>query len=359
VLRWRLTVANGGGRFPPLAPTATRQVRIIQQVTQGATSQDRQNACIQSQAACPKGYDDSSSDAALLVEAMCKSADPPPCLYAQRNEHPDFGNLKNMVGAVPVPANQASEFYLLVRDEGKGRVKYADDRDWTLTLSWEDDPDEAGRLGGPTVVNLSSTTTQVDGVLTYGYGRVLHHRIDRGEGIRGPEDYDAYDTDRDLFQFNVSGMGDVAWQLQWVLDHGDAGSPPGDIALELTFCGTGAVVDGGLCGGAQTRILAYTGARLSPWYQPPTLEYATVLISRQVQANATVLTVEPIACQCLSASRVAAGKFFVNVAAVDRDRNDPISYHLRQSISAYPSTYVGDGGVTSCPVVDGGCGFAR
>lgn len=359
VLRWRLTVASGGGRFDPLAPTATRQVRFLQQVTQGATSQDRQNACIQSQAACPKGYDDPTSDPALLVEAVCKTADPPQCLYAQRNEHPDFGNLKNMVGAVPVPANQASEFYLLIRDEGKGRIKYADDRDWTLTLSWEDDADEASRQGGPTVINLGGTTAQADGVLTFGYGRVLQHRIDRGEGIRGPEDYDAYDTDKDLFQFNVAGAGDQAWQLQWVLDHGDAGSPPGDIALELTFCGTGAVADGGLCGGAQNRIFAYSSDPLSPWYQPPTLQYATVLISRQTQANSTVLTVEPIACQCLSASRVAAGKFFANIAGVDRDRNDPISYHVRQSITVYPSTYVGDAGVTSCPVVDAGCGFAR
>lgn len=360
VLRWRLTVAPNGGRFDPLAPTATRQVRFIQQVTQGATSQDRQLACINSRAACPKGYDDPSSDPALLVEAVCKTADPPHCLYAQRNEHPDFGNLKNMVGAVPVPANQASEFYLLVRDEGKGRVKYADDRDWTMTLSWEDDADEAGRLGGPTVITLGGATTEASGVLTYGYGRVLEHRIDRGEGIRGPEDYDAFDTDKDLYQFNVSGAGDQAWQLQWVLDHGDAGSPPGDIALELTFCGTGAVADGGLCGGAQNRIFAYTGDRLSPWYQPPTLQYATVLISRQNQGNSTVLTVEPIACQCLAASRVAAGRFYANIAGVDRDRNDPISYRVRQSISAYPSTYVGDGGATvSCPVVDAGCGFAR
>jgi hypothetical protein len=360
VLRWALAVAPGGGRFPPLAPTATRQVRFLQQVTQGATAQDRQRACITSAAACPRSFADPQSNEGLLVESVCKTADPPPCLLAQRNEHPDFGNLRNVVGALPVSANAASDVFLVLRDEGKGRLKYADDRDWTLTLTWEDDADEAGRQAGPTVVSLSGATTEVSGALTYGHGRTLRHRIDRGEGIRGPEDYDAVETDRDLFQFNLSDAGEQAWQLQWVLDHGDAGSPPGDIALEFTFCAGGPGGDGGLCGGAQSRLFAYSSDRLSPWYQPPTLQYATVLVSRQVLGNATVLTVEPVACQCLSAARVAAGQFFANVVGIDRDRNEPIAYRLRQSVSMYPSSYAADGGATmSCPVSDAGCGFAR
>lgn len=363
VLRWEATASNAAGRFPQLAPTATRQVRVLRQVTQGATSQDRQNACIQSAAACPKGYDDPRSDQALLVEAVCKTADPPHCLYAQRSEHPDFDNMKNLVGATPVPANQAVEFFLLFRDEGRGRLKYADDRDWTITLSWQDDPDEASRLSGPTVSTLGGSTSEATGALTFGYGRLLNIDLadpPLGRGIRGPEDYDAFDTDKDLYQFNVSGAGDTAWQLQWVIEHGDAGSPPGDLALEFTFCGSGGTGDGGLCGGAQTRILGWTPDRLSPWYQPPTLQYATMLISRQTQGNSTVLTVQPVACQCLSASRVAAGRFYANVAAVDRTRNDPLVYRVRQSIAPYPSTFVGDGGATvSCPVVDAGCGFAR
>ncbi|GMU63474.1 MAG: hypothetical protein AMXMBFR34_52370 [Myxococcaceae bacterium] len=360
VLRWELTAANGGGRFPPLAPTATRQVRFMKQVTQGATSQDRQNSCIQDKLACPKGYDDPSSDPALLVEAVCKTADPAPCLWAQRNEHPDYDNLKNLVGALPIAANQATEFYLLVRDEGRGRLKYADDRDWTLNLTREDDPDEARAT--PIVSALSGSTTEVTGALTYGYGRFLNFDFERrrGAGIRGPEDYDAYDTDRDLYQFNVAGAVDQSWQLEWVIEHGDGGSPPGEVAFEFTFCGTGAAGDGGLCGGSQTRIFAFTTDPQTPWYTPPTLQYATMLISRQTQANATTLTVQPVACQCLMAPRVAAGRFYANLLAVDRVGNAPLVYRVRQSLGAYPTSYTGDGGVSvSCPALDGGCGFAR
>ncbi|MEW5740892.1 MAG: hypothetical protein AB1938_18375 [Myxococcota bacterium] len=362
VLRWEMSVASGGGRFPPLAPTATRQVRFLRQVTQGATAQDRQNACITDPVACPKGYDDPQSDPALLVEAVCKTADPPHCLYAQRNEHPDYDNLKNLVGALPIPANQAVEFYMLVRDEGAGRIKYADDRDWTVNVRWDDDADEAMRQSGPTVSTLGGSTSEVSGALTYGYGRMLNFDFDRriGSGIRGPEDYDAFDTDKDLFQFNLSGAADLSWQLEWIIDHGDAGSPPGDVVFEFTFCGSGAAGDGGLCGGSQTRIFAFSTDPQTPWYTPPTLPYVATLISRQNQGNSTVLTVTPIACQCLSAPRVAAGRFFANLGVVDRTRNDPLVYRLRQSVGAYPSTYTGDGGATvSCPSGDGGCGFAR
>ncbi len=265
--------------------------------------------------------------------------------------------------ATPVPANQATEFYILFRDEGRGRVKYADDRDWTITLSWQDDADEAARLGGPTVSTLGASTSEATGALTYGYGRLLNIDLSDpplGQGIRGPEDYDAFDTDEDLFQFNVSGSTDQAWQLQWIIDHGDGGTPAGDVAFEFTFCGSGAAGDGGLCGGAQRRIFAWTDRNLSPWYLPPTLQYSTMLISKQTQGNSTVVTVEPVACQCLSASRVAAGRFYASVLAVDRTANHPINYRVRQSVSAYPSTFIGDGGATvSCPVVDAGCGFAR
>jgi hypothetical protein len=362
VLRWEMRVASGGGRFPPLAPTATRQVRFVRQVTQGVTAQDRQNACIRDPVACPKGYDDPQADSALLVDALCKAADPPLCLYAQRNEHPDYANLKNLVGALPIPANQAMDLYMVVRDEGRGRLKYADDRDWTINVRWDDDADEAGRQSGPTVVTLGGAPSEVSGALTYGYGRMLNFDLDdrTGRGIRGPQDYDAFDTDRDLFQFNLNGTTDLAWQLEWTIDHGDAGSPPGDLVFEFTFCGTGAASDGGLCPGAQTRLFAFSTRPQTPWYTPPTLPYVATLISRQNQGNSTVLTVQPIACQCLSASRVAAGRFFANLGAVDRTRNDPIVYRVRQSVSAYPSTYTGDGGATvSCPVLDGGCGFDR
>lgn len=363
VLRWRFSAATSGGRFEPLAPTATRQVRWLRQVSGAGTSEDRQQACISDGAVCPKGYDSPQSDNnSVLVEALCRASDPPQCLWAQRNEHPSFSNMKNMVGSLPVAANAAAEYFVMVRDEGKGRLKYADDRDWTLTISWEDDADEAGRGAGAQVVNLGGSTNEVSGVLSYGYGRQLLQQVERGEGIRGPEDYDAFDTDKDLYQFNVTsgvsedgGVAEQAWQLQWVIDHGTGSRPPGDISLEMTFCGTGGSGTG-LCPGAQNRLFAYNPSKLSPWYQPTTLQYATTLVSRQEVGNTTVFTVEPVSCQCLSSPRMAAGRFFINVAAVDRTRDEPITYRLRQSVTTYPTTYAADGGVASCPA---GCGFAR
>jgi hypothetical protein len=245
----------------------------------------------------------------------------------------------------------------------------ADDRDWSIELQWLDDADEASRLAGPTVMTLGNSSSSATGVLSFGYGRVLEpFDLNTGEGVRGPTDYDAYETDKDLFQFNLGGAtGDQSWAIEWEVAHPlDGGTiAPGELALELNFCSaTGAVPDGGLCAGQDTRIFSYTATALSPWYLPNNLGTAQVLFDRRTTGGATVITARPVGCWCLSSPRVAAGRFYVNVAGINRVSNDPIRYTVRQSISPYPGGFTGaDGGAANCPVVDAGtgsgCGFAR
>jgi hypothetical protein len=183
------------------------------------------------------------------------------------------------------------------------------------------------------------------------------------DGLRGINDYDAYDTDKDLFQFNFGGaMGDQGWEVSWELMHPPDGgtSPPGDIALELTFCSTGPTPDGGLCAGSQTRIFGYNPDSLTPWYLPQSSSNGRMLFSRVSTTTSTTITALPVGCSCFSAARTAPGYYFANVAAIDRTSNDPIRYRISQRIAAYPGNFTGpDGGSATCPVADAGCGFAR
>lgn len=359
-LRYRLTATTAGGRFDPLTGTPARQLRVSRRVTTGATAQDRQVACRTSASACPKALDGDVD----LVEALCNASDPPQCLYAQRNEeNPRLSMLRNMVGTIPVGVGQATEFLIVFRDEGQGAGRYADDRDWTLELEWKDDPDEAGRLSGPEVMALGASPTVAQGELTYGYGKYLDSEyFNSSSGLRGRNDYDAFDTDKDLFQFTLGGAtGDQSWEVSWELQHVDGGAtPPGEIALELTYCGTGTTGDGGLCPGAQQRIFAFNSDSLTPWYLPQSVSNGRMLFSKQTTATSTTITALPVGCSCISAARTAAGSFFANIAAIHRTSNDPIHYRITQRIGAYPTNFTTpDGGAGTCPVADGGCQFAR
>ncbi len=361
-LRYRVTAAPGGGRFEPISGTPARQVRITRRVTAGATAQDRQIACRTSSAVCYRGSDSDPG----LVDALCNASDPPQCLFAQRNEElPRIPELRNLVGAIPVVQNQATEFLVMFRDEGVGASKYADDRDWTLELTWADDADEAARLAGPTVLALSGTTSVASGELTYGYGRVYDpdRWFTQPGGLRGIADYDAYDTDRDLFQFGFgAATGDQSWELSWELMHANDGGmrAPGDIALELTFCSTGPVPDGGLCAGSQQRIFGYSGQSLTPWYLPQSASNGRMLFTKVSTTTSTTVTATPVGCTCFSAARTAGGVYYANIAAIDRLDNDPIRYRISQRIAPYPASFTTpDGGGGICPNGDGGCQFAR
>lgn len=356
-LRYGLAVSAGGGRFDPLTSTPTRQVRFFRRVTTGATVAARQQACQTDSVLCPR---DEAGDVDL-VQALCVAkdtsnmpVDPPLCLQAQRTEElPRLTGLRNLVGALPIGANVATQWVVMIQDEGLGIKKYADDRDWTLQLEWSDDADEA--LGTRSAaLGLSNQT--VEGALSFGYGRVLRDGyFDSTTGIRGRSDYDAYNTDRDLFRFDFDGtQGTQAWELSWELFHVDGGmAPPGELALDVTFCTeVGPASDGGLCAGAQQRIVAYNGDSLTPWYLPRSTANAQALYSQQVNPGETVISVLPVACSCVSAPRAVSNVFYANVGAIHRTSNEPLRYRITQRVLPYPGAW------PTCPVVDGGCGFA-
>jgi len=354
VLRYSVSVSGSGGRFPPTSNLPQRQIRLLTEVSTGATLADKRTNCKTNSTVCPKGY---GNDNTLkgLVDALCDLNDPPQCLWAEHDEEPNFGNLKNVQGAIPVPAHGSAVRYLLYfRDVGSARTKYADDRDYTIRVSWESDPTEAG--ASPQVISLSGSTSTAAGDISYGFGRLIDHDPNMGQGIRGPNDYNAYDTDVDSYRFNFPSSGDLAWNLEWDLIHPDAGSPPGDIAMEMTFCSNAA------CSTSTRRILSYKSGNLTPWYLPQSAGNATVLFTRNTSAGVTTIRAQPVGCWCFSSNYTPAGYFLIDVTGVDRDGNSRIRYAIRQSTGAYPQTYAGDGGTVSCPVsTDGGvnCGFPK
>lgn len=359
-LRYTLTPSMTAGRYAPLSGTPARQIRIMKPITTGATTQDRQTNCRTDTTLCPRADDYDP----MLHASICSSADPALCLYAQRNEeNPRLANLRNLVGAIPVlPSGTPTEFLLVFRDEGQGASKYADDKDWSLVLEFADDADDAARAGGPTMVTLGGTTTVSTGELTFGYGQYLDSDWFRqSQALRGLNDYDAYDTDRDLFQFNFGGaMGDQSWEISWDLQHPDGGTePPGELAFELTYC-AGSGGNTMLCPNAERqRIFAFNDQSLTPWYLPQSVGNGRMLFTRQNMGTFTTYTAAPVGCWCHSGPRVMAGSFFANVAALHRTSNDVMRYRVSQRLAPYPGGFTLDGGAQTCPVADGGCGFAR
>ncbi len=358
-LRYEITVAMGGGRFPPLSAVATRQARLVTQVNTGMTAQDRKTNCKNDPTVCPRSFADINSSEGQLVGELCGVADPPQCLWGERNEEAQIGgfkDLQNFVGAVPVP-NAGTTYFLSFRDQGARLVKYADDREWTMNIVLVDDPDEQSRAGGPAVYTLGSSALDAPGAISFGYGLVLDpFNLNSGQGVRGPNDYDAYETDKDLFQFNypAGAMGDQLWGLQWIINNNtDGGRAPGDIALEVTLCGTASGGDGGFCGAQSRFIYGATLGAITPWYLPTLEANRRILFTKMVTPATTVFTATPESCTCFAGSKVSpAGKFYVNVTGVNRVSNDPIQYTLRQTVATYPN------GNPNCPVTDGGCKFA-
>jgi hypothetical protein len=363
-LRYKWSVSMPAGRFPPLSKTPNRQLRAVKKVTQGTTLQDQKVACLNNSTVCPKGFDGNTNTAAQLVEDLCNNFNPPQCVLTQRAETVQFTNLKNFVGALPIEANQTSELFLQVRDEGLGKSKYADDKEWTLELEWRDDADEAARMGPPISTPLNAMPTFSTGNLSFGYGRILPpFDINSGTGIRAFDDYDAVPSDTDLFEYSFAGaMGDLTWQIEWQLGHPDGGTaPPGDIAMEFSVCDLGGP-DGGLCQGERKRIFAYSPEPFAPWYVAnQNLANSQQLFIRTPAPNVTTFQVKPVACQCFAKNRVAAQKFFMNVGAINRVSNEPIVYRLRQSVVAYPTPFTSaDGGSGTCPSgPDAGCRFTE
>ncbi len=364
VLHYRLRFnATQTGRFPPLAPVSDRQVRVVTQVNSGTLAQSR-NDCKTSSAVCPKGYSGAldTAQAQLLVEGLCDGQDPPWCLRSERTEDPQWMNLRNMEGTIPVPGHAAvARYFLFVQDDGNN---YADDRDYTLEVTYEADPDETTRAASlfetsALVENASFPVpvgAGVTGNLSHGYGRIIDNRVDQGQGVRGPNDYDAVPSDVDRFEFTLPALAvpqDRTWALEWELSHLDAGSPPSSIALDVSFCSLGTLPDGG-CMGIQ-RVMAYSGDTLSPWYSGAQMDRG-VLWTRTVGANSTTITAQPHGCFCIDPRTMSSGHFLISVGAIDRNRYDPTVFTVRQSLAPYPpASFMFDGGSVTCPTVaDGG-----
>ncbi|MBS1149916.1 MAG: hypothetical protein H6Q89_1614 [Myxococcaceae bacterium] len=76
----------------------------------------------------------------------------------------------------------------------------------------------------------------------------------------------------------------------------------------------------------------------------------------------TVVTAQPLGCFCMEGRFMSSGHFFVKVGGVDRNRDEPTYYTVRQSLAPYPPPSITiDGGAFNCPsaAVDGGsCRFA-
>ncbi len=370
VLHYKLEVNPSTGRFPPLAPASDRQLRVITQVTNGVTVGDKRVQCKTNSTICPKGYEGSAQNQSL-VEALCDAQDPPWCLWAERNEDVKYTNLKNLEGMIPVPGHAATtRYFLFVQDEGNN---YADDRDYTLRVSYDADPDDTARAALPFETANSSLAENasfpnpagagVSGVLSFGYGRQLTHDSERGQGVRASNDYDAVATDYDRFEFNLPGVAaptERTWALQWEIGHNDAGTIPSDLALELGFCTTATQADGGC--GAVNRLLAFSPDTIAPWYAPNTQMARGIQWTKVVGAKSTVVTAQPLGCFCMESRFMMSGHFFVKVGAADRERNEPIFYSLRQSLAPYPPpAFMVDGGSMTCPAspADGGsCRFA-
>ncbi len=352
VLQFDVRPGAGGGRFPPLSTSADRQLRVLAVVAQGAQT------CKMDPNVCPKGYEGSQLWQSQ-VEGMCDLS-PAQCLLAERNEHVSFANLRNFEGRLPVPPHAASlRYYVVVQDEGNN---WADDRDYTLTVRWLDDPDEAAAKAPVTLPQTTSypspsPAAEVSGDLSHGYGRVVQHDVNRGDGVRAPEDYDAVPSDVDRYQFDFpAGLTtEQSWALEWEILHLPDGGLPADLALELEFCDADA--DGGATGCATVSrglVLAYSPDRLAPWYSQ-SLADRTVLYERNRTATSTTVRAAPAGCFCYESRFVRGGRYYAKVLAVDRKSHEPVQYRVRSAYASYPQGFTTDGGARTCPVsTDGG-----
>ena len=359
-LRYKLTVAAGGGRFDPLKSGQqiegpNRYLRVLAGLPVGTTPAN----CTNTKAVCPKSYSSASdsADQAAFVGSFCNpKSGPPLCLFSQRQaeQQPPFSNMKNVVGAVPVPP-AGGTYYVMLRDEGHGVAKYADDCDWTIELTWADDADEAT----PTrTAALGGSPASSTGELTYGYGAFLDpFSFTTGAGIRGSPllDYDAFESDDDLWELTFGGAsGAQGWTLEWQTDHPAGGASAGELFFELSFCNApGAGTNGRPCPGT-TNLLGYVASG-TPWYLDPSqASNATNLFTKSETSTSITISMAPVGCWCFSAPEVASTHFYLNVRAANRVSNDPIRYTLRQSIGAYPGFFAPFAGCPGNPGVDAG-----
>lgn len=378
VLHYKLTPGTAPGRFPPLPGPLDRQMRVFTEVKDGATLTDRQNNCRTRANVCPR-REDAPADQLGLAESYC-GLTPPRCMWSAREEHPKFAALKNFEGAVPVAAHSATQrWFVVLEDEGSN---WADDREYTLTVTWRDDADEASRVSGTTEQTQSRALAldgaasgfpnppagagfELSGKLSYGYGFWRNNDALKGEGVRGPEDYDAFTSDGDryelVFPAGLAAPLDRTWELQWEVDKPENGRPPFDLALEIEFC------DGAKSTSSCSvvrRTLGYTGGNLGSWHsagqQGVTFQ---PVYAKEELATSSRVTALAWGCFCFEPRFVLGGKFFVKVVAVDREHYGDLPYRIRTALTSYPKAY--NGGSCPAPVAnatggwDPGCKFTQ
>jgi hypothetical protein len=296
-------------------------------------------------------------------------------MWSAREEHTKFAGLRNFEGAVPVgPRGATTRYFVLVEDEGNN---WADDREYTLTVTWRDDADEASRMSGSTEQTQSRTIAvdtsgsafpappagaafELTGKLSYGYGYWRNHDATRGEGVRGPDDYDARSSDGDryelVFPAGLAAPLDRTWELQWEVDKGPGGERPYDLVLEVEFCDGTNSTSG--CS-AVRRTLGYKGGNLGAWHSSGVAgaPFAPVY-SQEAMSDRTRVTALAWGCFCFEPRFVTGGKFYVKVLAVDRDSYADVPYRVRTALTSYPKAYNGG----SCPAPTAaapGCRFTQ
>ena len=388
-LHYKLVPTDQGGRFEPLPGLVDRQLRVLTEVSTGATPVERQVQCVAAEAVCPKGYAENAGMEGL-VEELCQGSDPSGkslCLRALRSEATSFVGLSNFEGVLQVPPSGSSTRYaFLVQDEGNS---WADDRDYRLEITWSaEDGDEQGAVNGSgveadrpkTLANDSAAASypnpptgsafEVTGQLSHGFGRLREGDRATGRGVRGPNDYDSVPSDRDVFMYALPAAGspaDLTWELQWEVGHAaGAASAPHQLLLDLTFC------DGDKTPGSCTQVstgssgvpltLSYQPGPLRVWHLPSSSTELQPAYSQVVSAGKTTVTLLPFGCGCLEPRFVRGGTMFVTVSAAERMSYAPVPYTLRMAYSAYPKSYLGPGDVSrSCPAPMGtepGCRFS-
>ncbi|NBD07737.1 hypothetical protein FOF48_01370 [Corallococcus sp. Z5C101001] len=387
VLRYRLVEVPTTVRFDPLplplGQLPDRQVLVFTTVSTSVTAEQRAT-CTNDATVCPRDVRE-HPDAPGLVQAYCNNPEAVLCIQSLREESDParFPSLRNFQGALPVPAHAATTTYhFVVQDDGNN---WADDRDYRLEVSWEDDDAEevaaysggveqarAKTLNGVGAGNLpvGNATFEAKGQLSYGHGRLRTNDRATGLGVRGPEDYDAVPSDTDTFQYQLPALSapeDAAWLVQWEVENLADGGTPHGLALDLTFC-DGNSTDGGAgtctpvsttsTGGALT--LAYNPSVMRAWHTSVSTPLSSYQALYQLEktASTTRVTVAPYACACLERRFIKGGTLKVAVSATERTDYERVGYTLRTGYGDYPRGYTAaDGGApTQCPApaLDGG-----
>lgn len=373
VLRYRFRPQTGTGRFPALPTPLSgpdREVLVVTEVTTGANVGERIQNCKTDPVVCPKGYA-GNPNFQTSVEQYC-ALTPPQCLHSSREEDPSFQGLRNFEGRLPVPPHTNNlVYYLSVQDVGND---WADDRDYGLDVTLLADPDEEPRAALPAETQVATlqedvsgstfpvppgNATVLSGNLSFGYGRTVDNEPALGDGIRGPSDYDAVETDIDRFELqfpSISPPLDRTWEVQWSVAHAN-GSAPHRLSLEIEFCDGARTAPPGCysvtrSSGGGALVLAYNGDARTGWHNTGNQIGWQPLYELDAGPTATAVTARAYGCFCFEPRFIQGGKFFLKVGAVDRDAYDVVPYQVRTAFTAYPKQYQSggaDGGMRTCP----------